>query len=227
MRIAIYTLTRDRLEFTKHCFQTLWDKAGYQFDHYVVDNGSVDGTVEWLKENCTKFTYVSLQPQNIGISKASNLALNIIEIKDTYDLIIKFDNDCEVISDNILGQIVEIYEAIGQFGPNYILSPRVEGINTQPTRGRQVQLAGRTIGLTAIVGGLFHVVPRAVYKHYKYPETLPKAKGQDDHFCDWAKKQGCEVGYIEGLVVNHYLTTNGQYQHNPAYFERKWKEEKA
>lgn len=225
MKIAIYTLTRDRLEYTKHCFARLREKAGHPFDHFIVDNGSTDGTQQWLAENAYQFKEMRRLPENVGISKASNMALKMI-LQGDYDLIIKMDNDCEVESENILGQIVEIYREMGEFSPKYILSPRVEGIVNQPTRGRQVQIAGRTIGLTSIVGGLFHIVPASVYKQYRFEEDLPKAWGQDDSFCSWAKRNGCEVGYIEGLVVWHKDTTDGQAQKYPEYFKRKWEEEK-
>jgi len=225
MRIALYTLTRDRLEYTQKCFQTLWDKSGVPFDHYVLDNGSQDGTPKWLTDNSDKFKWIQRMPENVGISKGSNICLDAIFLND-YDLVIKIDNDCEIVSENILGQIVEIYSSMGEFSPKYVLSPRVEGINRQPTRGRYDQIGGRNIGLTAIVGGLFHVVPAELYKKYRYPIHLPKAHGQDDTFCKWVKDNGGQVGYVEDLIVNHFETTNGQAQRFPSYFERKWKEEK-
>jgi len=224
MQIAVYSLTRDRLEYTKHCFQTLKEKAGVQYDHYIIDNGSTDGTVEWLKENESQFKKVIYNSENLGISKSSNQALDEISKQD-YDLIIKMDNDCDVVSENILGQIAEIYSDTKKFSPKYILSPRVEGIVNQPKRGFYIQLGGRRIGMVSVVGGLFHIVPREVYQNYRYAENLPKAKGQDETFCGWAKSNGCEVGYIEGLVVNHYETTEGQAKRFPDYFKRKWNEE--
>jgi len=42
MKIAIYTLTGDRLEYTKYCFDLLQKKAGYSYDHYIADNGSTE-----------------------------------------------------------------------------------------------------------------------------------------------------------------------------------------
>ncbi len=48
MRIAVLTLTRDRLDYTQHCFQTLQEFAGCDFDHYVLDQGSTDDTVDCL-----------------------------------------------------------------------------------------------------------------------------------------------------------------------------------
>lgn len=234
MRIAIYTLTRDRLEYTKHCFQQLKDRAGMEYDHYVVDNGSEDGTQDWLVENRADFRHLILNTKNEGISKASNQALEaIFSVHNqtenlNYDLVIKMDNDCEVLSPNMLGQVAEIYQDIKSrpFEAGYVLSPYVEGINRQPTRGGTTMKGGRQIGLTAIVGGLFHIVPGHIYKEYRYPEQLPKAWGQDDHFCDWVKKQGGQVGYIEGLKVNHYETTAGQAERFPEYFARKREEEK-
>lgn len=223
-KIAIYSLTRDRLAYTKHCFQTLKEKACYPYDHYVIDNGSTDGTVEWLKENEKDFKKVIYNPENAGISRASNQALDEI-FKEQYSLVCKLDNDCEVISDNILGQIVEVFKDVKDFSGKYVLSPRVEGISNQPIRGKYEMLSGRRIGLTAIIGGLFHIVPAEIYAQYRYPIILPKAWGQDDHFCNWFKQNGGNVGYIEGLVVNHYETTDGQAKRFPEYFERKKNEE--
>ena len=129
-----------------------------------------------------------------------------------------------MISPNILQQLTEIF---AEAGNRFILSPRVEGINRQPKRVARTILGGRDIGITSIVGGLFHVVPAQVYRMYRYPEELPKAWGQDDHFCHWANSNGIKTGYVEGLVVNHYETTNGQAERYPEYFKRKQKEEKS
>lgn len=225
MSVAVYTLTRDRLDYTKHCFDLLKRCSGYPYDHYVLDNGSEDGTVGWLLENQDSYADLVFSKSNLGISAGSNRILDRIGPK--YDLIIKMDNDCEVISENIIGQIVEVYQGRLPYDPQYVLSPRVEGIRNQPARLSYFSRAGRRIGHVGIVGGLFHVVPGSVYANYRYPENLPLAKGQDDHFCDWFNKQGGVIGYIEGLSVAHYETTEGQAARYPEYFKRKWKEELA
>lgn len=227
MKIAIYTLTRDRLQYTKDCFTSLWQNAGMPFDHYVFDNGSEDGTREWLMHEYT-CTFSQTSFTNHGISVASNFMVRHI-LMDNYDIICKFDNDAFIRTPNILPQICDVMREAGE---NWILSPRVEGINKQPKRARNVEIAGHPVGVTAIVGGLFHVVPAAVYRRYMeqggYPESLPLAKGQDDHFCHWFKTtQKGNCGYIEDIVVEHYETTDGQAKRYESYFERKWREEKA
>lgn len=231
-RIAVYSLTRDRLYYTRQCFESLRQNAGMPFDHYVFDNGSTDGTVEWLNQQADDWgrgdirLCVSMLPFNAGISKASNLLLRDI-LQHDYDLIIKFDNDCYVSTPSILQRIVDVVSAAGD---NWIFSPRVEGINKQPRRVRNVEIAGHPIGVVGIVGGLFHVVPASAYRLYMeqggYPENLPRAHGQDDTFCAWWRRRGGNCGYIEDIVVEHFETTDGQARRYPEYFERKWAEEK-
>lgn len=246
MKIAIYSLTRDRLQYTKDCFASLRENAGMPFDHYVFDNGSTDGTQEWLMSELDerRLFAVCRFGTNQGISFGSNYCVDAIfdpprahpfsffdrgaSKPDRYDLICKFDNDCYIRTPNILPQIRAV---AAEAGDNWILSPRVEGINKQPKRVRTVDIGGHPIGETGIVGGLFHIVPASVYRRYMdaggYPEDLPLAKYQDDRFCHWWRKQGGRCGYIEDLVVEHYEGTDAQAKRFPEYFSRKWAEEKG
>jgi hypothetical protein len=224
MKVAFFTLTRDRLDYTRHCFKVLREKAGYPFDHFVVDNGSTDGTQDWLLEQ-RDLTIVQLNRENLGISRACNQALERI-LQGNYDLIIKFDNDCEVVSADILRKLVEVYQSIPPFFAKFMLSPRVDGLKTPITRLGEVKLGDHTIGITTIIGGIFQPVPAECYRIYRADEALPFAAGQDEHLTDWFSRMGGIIGYIEDLVVNHYETTMGQEERYPAYFARKFGEEK-
>jgi glycosyltransferase involved in cell wall biosynthesis len=44
LRVAIYTMTMNRLEYTKRMCKAMDETAGYPFDWYVIDQGSTDGT---------------------------------------------------------------------------------------------------------------------------------------------------------------------------------------
>lgn len=225
MRVAIYTLTRERVEYTEHNFALLQEKAGHPFDHFVVDNGSQDETPEFLEAQLAagKIRDVIWNPENRGISVASNQALDLVG--DDYDLIIKMDNDCEVTYDNIIERIVRVYQNMPPLAGVYMLSPRVEGINRQPERIRHTMIDDVEIGITGIVGGLFHVIPGDVYQQFRYDESLPLAQGQDQQICGWIRGNGGTCGYMEPITVAHYETTDGQAARYPEYFERKWKEE--
>lgn len=222
-RVAIFTLTRDRLLYSRHCFSTLLEKAGYDFDHYIVDNGSQDGTVAWLDDNKDLFKDVTYNAKNIGLCAGNNQALQMIrESGIQYDLIAKFDNDAEVVTENIVAEMVSLYS---QADKPMLLSPRVVGINKQPNRS-YVELAyTHPIGITNHIGGLFSWCNAYLYLQYTYPDNLPLARGDDSAFAYWVYQKELIVGYVEDLVVNHFETTAGQAARFPDYFTRKWEEE--
>jgi glycosyltransferase involved in cell wall biosynthesis len=223
MKIAVFTLTRDRLDFTKRSFKSLKKNAGYPYSHFIIDNGSEDGTQDWLRKQ-KDLTIISLNKENQGISKACNRALKTI-LKQDFDLIIKMDNDCEIVSSDILKELVNVYEAIPPFYCKFMLSPRVEGLNYQPQRIDRMEIAHHPVGITQIIGGIFQPIPTKCYKLYNYPENLPKAKGQDEDINTWFRQLGGQVGYIEDLIVEHMDSTEGQKIKYPEYFNRKAKEE--
>jgi glycosyltransferase involved in cell wall biosynthesis len=223
MKVAIYTKTRDRLEYTKRSFKSLKENAGYPYDHYVIDNGSTDGTQEWLKKQ-KDIVVVGLNKENEGISKANNRLLETILKKD-YDLVISFDNDCFVVSSDSIKQIVDVYKAIPPFYLKFMLSPRVEGLNYPPQRIDRTEIEGHEIGITPIIGGIFQISTAECMKQYRFPEDLAKAKGQDEDINYWFHTMGGITGYIEDIVVEHMDTTDGQKKKYPNYFARKSKEE--
>jgi hypothetical protein len=224
MRIAVYTLTRDRLEYTQRSFASLRKFAGVPFTHFVVDQASSDGTVEWLRD-VYKPAWSSYLPENVGIASGANIALDAIFSQGEWDLVVKMDNDCLVLSENILMQIAEIIDGVKPFQARYMLSPRVEGIEKQPRRSRDVMVERRRVGVTGLVGGLFHCLPGYIYRQFRYdPDTTPRGGGNDVRICVWFRSMGGECGYIEGLAVEHMDTTVGQIAKYGEYHERKQRE---
>lgn len=233
MHIAVYTITRERLEYTQRTFESLEKNAGLEYDHLVIDNGSQDGTVDWLRssgydELLVSHKLVSL-PENVGISRASNMARSLLLEDGRYDLIVKIDNDCDIKSPGILASFASIYagNANGVDFSRFVLGPAVLGLSNPLRLGNPLVWGRFTLHQRAVIGGIFRVVPAAVYAAYPdYPETLPKAWGQDDDICEWLRMNGFPKYQVDNLVVEHMDTTTGQAAKYPEYFERKWKEEK-
>ena len=76
MKVAVLTMARDRLEYTKRSFASLKENAGCRYDHFVLDNGSKDGTWDWLTDKDDLFVVNS--DHNVGISAGMNYLLDLI-----------------------------------------------------------------------------------------------------------------------------------------------------
>jgi hypothetical protein len=67
------------------------------------------------------------------------------------------------------------------------------------------------------IGGIFLAANASVYQNFRYDEQNP-VWGMDDV---QISRHAGNVGYLDALVANHYLTTTGQHADIPEYFARK------
>jgi len=203
--------------------RALYERTPTPFDHFVVDNGSVDGTREFLREEWGRCVRIIANPDNRGISVASNQVLEAIG--EGYDYIVKVDNDCEIVTHDWLGRILGVMRA---FGDRAMLSPFVDGLRNHKggasRRGHQ-RVGGLTVGLVENLGGICLVAPAAAYADYRFDESLPLRGNQDFAFSRHAIGAGYQLGYVEEIVVRHMDTTEGQHQAYPEYFDLVSKEE--
>jgi len=214
VKIAVLSLTRDRLEYTQHCFQRLHDLAGIEFDHYVFDQGSQDGTAEWLRDVYDP-DYLALHPENIGISRALNKLLDWAAENRDYDVVVKFDNDCEIATENALKDCAWFVKE----HPDWIISPRIEGLNEPPGTIEVIDFPDGKVLRKGQIGGIFLAANADLYRDFRYDVGNP-IWGMDD--VQVSKKRHC--GYLDKHVANHYETTKGQAARYPDYFERKMRE---
>lgn len=218
MKVAVLTLTRDRLAYTRHCFERLQELAGCEFDHYVLDQGSTDGTREWLSETY-RHKVLICHGENVGIHRGLNELLNCAEhLGGDYDVVVKFDNDCELLQPGTLRDV-----AAAALDSDWLLSPRIEGLRNPPAAIALGRVGGEQVIETAIIGGIFLAAPATIFTEhgYRFAEDGPLWGEDDSRLCAWWRAQGHHVGYVERLSANHYLTTLGQVADIPAYFARR------
>jgi glycosyltransferase involved in cell wall biosynthesis len=222
VKIAVISLARDRLDYSRVCFESLRNNAGTDYDHYVLDNGSTDGTSQWLQaeSRASRLHDVTYRRDNAGISRGLNSLLDRLD-PAVYDVIVKFDNDCEVVTPNTLRDIAALTHKYG-----LLLSPEIHGLRNPPATigGTPLSLGGQLVDEKAQIGGIFLAAPASLYESFRYSESNP-TWGQDDvEVCAHWRRQGGKCGYVRGYVANHYLTTDGQWADQPAYFDRKQEE---
>jgi glycosyltransferase involved in cell wall biosynthesis len=222
-RVAIFSLTYDRLEYTKKSFKSLEETAGFPFDHYVVDNGSTDGTQEWLTEQFKKkkIKQIRLNEKNVGISKASNEAIEMIKHHTPYDCIVKWDNDCIGLTKNWLTKMVEIWQSNRRIA----LSCYVQGLVDNPGGAVRVgygTLKGELIGVTKHLGGICHFVDAHAYDDFKWEENSFLHGIQDMEMSQYLLFHGWSQGYMENYYISHGPKgTAAQKKDFSEYFERR------
>ena len=113
MKASIVMLTFNQLEYTKPCVESIRKNTG-ETEHELVaiDNGSTDGTVEYLKQE--GIDHVA-NKENLGIAKAWNQGIE----RSKGDYICIINNDI-IASKGWLSSLIEEYEKVpdaGVMGP--------------------------------------------------------------------------------------------------------------
>ncbi len=221
-KVAIFSLTYDRLDYSKACFASLFDKAGYPFDLYITDNGSQDGTVEYLKDLEAKYpdrVHVIYNPKNVGISKASNQALDAIFERE-YDIVGKYDNDALSLTTGWLEKVVDIWNRNNRM----VLSCYIEGLRDNPGGAQRIahgQIAGELVGITKHMGGICCFADARAYESYRWEEQSFLHGVQDWEFSQHLLRNGYQLGYLENWYIAHIDSTQGQHERYPQYFQRR------
>jgi hypothetical protein len=221
VNVAVLTLTRDRLPYTQHCFGTLRANAGCEYDHYVLDQGSVDGTRQWLAQHAELFAGVVTLTANIGCTKGWNRLLRVASPLGRYDAIVCFDNDCEVLDPDTLVTVAGLAAEHEQ-----ILAPRVQGLMYPPATINRFALGDHMVDETQILGNIFMAIPSVLFWRdgFRWDEQAYQVWDGGESITQWHRARGGRCGYVQGFAVNHYLTTLGQVADIPEYFARRVRE---
>lgn len=217
-RVAVITMTRDRLDYTKVCLGSLWKLAGCEFDHYVLDNGSQDGTTFWLVKEFKNIKRILLSRENLGLAGGFNMLLSILDGK--YDVIVKYDNDCLMLKQDTLKNIVKLMESQSW---KITVSPRVLGLNKPPKTETPIKIDGFGLSELNHFGGIFYPIPGKLAT----PITgkLFLARGLDWLLSERMRQNGVRLFYSDDYSVEHFEGTSNQAIKYPEYFERKKTEE--
>lgn len=94
MSVALVLVTHNRVEYTRKCLNALLGDATSEFDLYLWDNASTDGTQAYLRDEVRdpRIKEVILHKENPGPTQA----LNTVWGRTKADLVGKIDNDCLV-----------------------------------------------------------------------------------------------------------------------------------
>lgn len=151
-KVAAITLTYNRLELTKKTVDSFYQKTNVDF-HLFVDNASTDGTQEWLKSR-----YHILLDKNYGIAQAFAMGVEALIAQDSYDFILKLDNDVETVTYNLVGRMLDFYE---KSGDKFVVSPTdlLLDPNFAPRSFSKIKMNGFNVEFVTHTGGAFQLIP--------------------------------------------------------------------
>lgn len=228
-RVAIFTMSYDRLEYTSQIFKWMDETAEYPFDWYILDQGSKDGSREFLEGlehgNVGKIRFKHFSPENLGITLGSNKLLDdIFGVGGKYQLIIKVDNDCKFMTKGWLDTIVDLWKR----NHKLYMSPYVEGLVHSPGGAQRVGYAyigPYMVEVTQHIGGIFAAIDGRAYESFRWTDQF--LHGNQDMEASMAfRKLGYMPMYLPLHRVQHCDGTEGQHEKFPEYFERR-KQEKT
>lgn len=221
-RVAVFTIHYNRLDYSKATWKEMRETAGYDFDWYCRDNGS-DGTAKWLNENTNAILDTVRPRKNLGITKASNKLIKLIQDNGDYDIIIKIDNDVEFETYGWLKDTIDLWKRNHQV----YVSPYVEGLKHNPGGARRKgfgMIGDEYIEVTNHIGGIFAAIDARAYDSFRWTDEM--LHGNQDVEASMAfRKMGYMPCYYPKHRIVHRDGTDGQREKYQEYFEKR-KDEK-
>ena len=93
MKVSIITPNYNGVEFLDNYFKSLSQDSDYIGEVIIIDNGSTDSSLDYIKKNTFSFPVVVIENnENLGFAPAVNQGI----LKSKYDYIFSLNNDTEV-----------------------------------------------------------------------------------------------------------------------------------
>jgi GT2 family glycosyltransferase len=241
-RVSIVVVTYDGLVFTRLCLETvLAIRSSVDFEVIVVDNGSTDGTVEYLLEltRADRRIRLELLERNLGFACATNLAVALSH----GDVVVLLNNDTIPMGgwlDRLVNHLDD--QQIGLLG----------AVTNRAGNEAEITVPYRTYGelehfatgyARAHAGELFDIrtatmfcaaLRRDVWSAIgPLDERFEVGLFEDDDYAMRVRAKGFRVACAEDLFVHHFgqasigrLGSTGEYgalfHANRARWEAKW-----
>lgn len=226
-QLYIAILTHNALEYTQRCLTSVARHTGPAHEVFVLDNGSTDGSADWLRTR--DGLNVTLSPTNLGVPAGRNLLIYEVLSHAGDGFVVFMDNDVEVFDGwcepflNLFAERPEVGIA-GPVGHKLIVHHDTRELLPSPEQAPEPVdvvsgfcLWTRTDTLQAV--GLFD-------------ESLGTFWHEDDDYCIRALKFGFEVYAVPGAPLIHHAHKSGAADDtaiqagsdlNQRYLAEKWR----
>jgi GT2 family glycosyltransferase len=240
-KVSIIILTWNGLAYTKRCLETLRGRTAFpDYEVVVVDNGSTDGTVEYLRS--LPWLRLLENRDNLGFVRGNNRAL--AECGGDSDFVL-LNNDTEIIQPEWLSRLqATAYSApeVGIVGarlrrPDGMLQHAGTYMPVETFWGQQVGAGEKDVNqfnADAEVEGVVFAcayVKREVYERIGPLDEDYFSYFEDSDYCLKARSHGFKVVCCGSATVVHHENTStkvnkvshgGMFLESQKTFKRKW-----
>ncbi|MGE5577908.1 MAG: glycosyltransferase [Syntrophothermus sp.] len=208
---SIVILTYNELEYTRQCVESIQKYTHEPYELIFVDNGSSDGTLEYLQN--ISGARVIANPINLGFGAGCNQGMSVAR----GEYIVLLNNDT-VVTEGWLSRMITRAESdpsVGMVGPrsNYVVGPQMispvpYGDNLSQMHEFAAKIAvgnsGNSFQILRLVGFCILMKRAVVEKIGGFDERFGQGNFEDDDFCIRANLAGFKLLVCNDVFIHHY-----------------------
>ncbi len=207
--VSIVILTYNQIDYTRLCLESLRSCTTWPHELIVVDNGSTDGTVEYLRS--LPDVKLILNDENLGFARGCNQGMALAE----GEFILLLNNDT-VLTPGWLDNLVECARSspdIGMVGPrsNYVsgeqwLDTSYTGLEEMQEFAREFNRGGSDLWfeITRLVGFCLLIKREVVDKVGYLDEGFGLGSYEDDDYSVRVRRAGYRLMVAGNTFVHHF-----------------------
>jgi len=240
-KVSIIIVTFNNLGFTKRCIESIYEKTAYpNFEVIVVDNGSTDGTRDYLLQRETTHSNMKVisNDENISFARANNMGIRTS--KGEY--VILLNNDTVVTRGWVSGLVKYFSDpSVGMVGPvtNSIgneakINVKYKDLSEMDRFAESYTRKHRNFSFEIPVLALYcaGLSRKAIDKVGLLDEQFLIGMFEDDDYAMRLKSAGFKIICAEDVFIHHYGgatlsrlqpdTYQGIFEENKRRYEQKW-----
>lgn len=173
MGVDILYITFNRLAYTRQTLPVMIENAGADFSLTIVDNGSSDGTVNYLKSVVKSYKSVIktivFNKDNQGLSRPTNQFW-----RDSQSTFVgKVDNDT-LLPPGWLKTLLHAHMQSDRLGVVGGFHHRLEDVNMEKLRCRVINVDGVNLLPDAFIGGCCYIFKRSLQRPPAFFRYMPR-----------------------------------------------------
>lgn len=213
-KVSVIIINWNGKEYLRNCLDSTFKQSYGDFKVVLVDNGSIDGSVEFVRENYPGVEIIALD-ENYGFAKGNNIGIKHVLWKDSPDYVLLLNNDIRIVQEDCLEKLVEVAEnddEIGILGCKLVYPDgTVQHLGSKSTlSGIYVltdpeEVSSEPYEVYDVMGAAFLIKKSVIDKIGLLDEGFSPFLCEETDYCIRARKAGYLTKVVPTREVIHYL----------------------